>query len=74
MEHILSELSTMTSLSWVALQGMAPSFIELDKAVVLVWLDWLVFCDCGFHYVFPLMDKGKRLVEAPFLKNIIYLF
>ena len=24
------------------------SFIELDKAVVLVWLDWLVFCDYGF--------------------------
>ena len=21
------------------------SFIELDKAVVLVWLDWLIFCD-----------------------------
>ena len=24
------------------------SFTELDKAVVLVWLDWLVFCDYGF--------------------------
>ena len=24
------------------------NFIELDKAVVLVWLDWLVFCDYGF--------------------------
>ena len=24
------------------------SFIELDKSVVLVWLDWLVFCDYGF--------------------------
>ena len=24
------------------------SFIELDKVVVLVWLDWLVFCDYGF--------------------------
>ena len=24
------------------------SFIELEKAVVLVWLDWLVFCDYGF--------------------------
>ena len=30
----LSELSTMTCLSWVALQGMAHSFIELDKAEV----------------------------------------
>ena len=24
------------------------SFVELDKAVVLVWLDWLVFCEYGF--------------------------
>ena len=24
------------------------NFSELDKAVVLVWLDWLVFCDCAF--------------------------
>ena len=24
------------------------SFIELDKAVVLVWLDWLVSCEYGF--------------------------
>ena len=36
MDHILSDLSTMTHLSWVALQGMVHSFIELDKAVVHV--------------------------------------
>ena len=24
------------------------SFTEFDKAVVLVWLDWLVFCEYGF--------------------------
>ena len=35
-DHILSELTTMTCLSWVALQGMAHSFVELDKAVVHV--------------------------------------
>ena len=36
-DHIFSELSTMTgSSSWVALHGMAHSFIELDKAVVHV--------------------------------------
>ena len=33
-DHVLSELSTMTHPSWVALHGMAHSFIELDKAVV----------------------------------------
>ena len=49
-DHILSELSTMTRLSWVALHGMAHSFIELDKTVVHVislvnflWL-WFSFC------------------------------
>ena len=31
MDHILSELSAMTHLSWVALHGMAHSFIELHK-------------------------------------------
>ena len=33
-DHVLSELSTMTCLSWVALHGIAHSFIELGKAVV----------------------------------------
>ena len=45
--RILSALSTMTRPSWVASRAWL-SFIELDKAVVLVWLDWLVFCDYGF--------------------------
>ena len=35
-DHVLSDLSTMTRLSWVALCGMAYSFIEIDKAVVHV--------------------------------------
>ena len=50
MDHILSEPSTMTHPSWVALHGMAHSFIELEKDVVHVislirflWL-WLSFC------------------------------
>ena len=25
---------------------------------------WLVFCDCGFHSVCPLMGEDKRLVET----------
>ena len=48
--HILSGLSTMTRLSWVALHSMAHCFIEFDKAVVHVirlvsflWL-WFSFC------------------------------
>ena len=35
-DHVLSELSTITSLSWVAPHGMAYSFIELDRAAVHV--------------------------------------
>ena len=35
-DPILSKLSTMTCPSWVALNSMAHSFIELDKAVVHV--------------------------------------
>ena len=60
--NILSELSTMTCPSWVALHGMAHSFTELDKAVVHVIR--LVFCDCGFHSVCPVMEKDKRLMKA----------
>ena len=29
-----------------------------------MWSDWLVFRECGFHSVCPLMEKGKRLMEA----------
>ena len=32
----MSELSSMTRPSWVALRGMAHSFIELDKGVIHV--------------------------------------
>ena len=39
-DHILSDLSTMIRLSWVSPWAWL-SFIELDKAVVLEWLDWL---------------------------------
>ena len=46
-DHILSDLSTMARPSRVALQAWL-SFIELDKAVVLVWLNWLVFCEYDF--------------------------
>ena len=45
-DHILSDLSSMTRSSWVAYTAWL-SFIELDKTVVL-WSDWLDFCDYGF--------------------------
>ena len=46
-DHNLSDLSTMTHPSWIAPRAWL-SFIELDKDVVLVWLDWLDFCEFGF--------------------------
>ena len=49
-DHILSELSTKTRPSWVALHIVTHYFIELDKAVIHVislvrflWL-WFSFC------------------------------
>ena len=46
-DHILSELSTITCPSWVVLHGVAHSFIESEKAVVhvirLVRFLWLLF-------------------------------
>ena len=36
MDYVLSELSIMTHLSWVALHSMTHSFIELDQVVVHV--------------------------------------
>ena len=35
-DHILSELSTISCPSWVALHDMAHSLIELDKSVIFV--------------------------------------
>ena len=50
LDHVLSEISTMTHLSWVALQGMAHSFLEFDKAMIhVIWLVsflWLWFSFC----------------------------
>ena len=67
-DYILSELSTMTRPSWVALNSMAHSFIELDKAVVhvicLVSFLWLWLSVCLF------MEKDKRLMEASWWERL----
>ena len=68
--HILSELSTSDHLSWVALHGMARSFIVLDKAVVHVirMVNFLFSC---FHSICPLMEKDKKLMEVSWLERLI---
>ena len=66
-DHVLSELSTVSRLSWMALHTMAHSFIKLHKTVILViilvgflWL-WFLFC---------LMDEDKRLVQASWWEGL----
>ena len=63
-DHVLSELSTMTLPSWVPLHGMAHSFIELGKEVVHV-ISLVSFCDCGFHPV-----CHKRHMEASWWERL----
>ena len=63
MDRVLSERSIMTHPSWVALHGMAHSFLELDKAAIHV-ISLVSFLRLWFHSVCPLTDEDKRLVEA----------
>ena len=46
----------VVSLSWTRLWSMCSV--------------WLVFCDCGFHSVGPLMDKGEKLMEASWWERL----
>ena len=57
MDHILSELSTVTRPSWVALHGMAHSFIELDKAVIHV-IRLVSFLGLQFSLCLPFDGEG----------------
>ena len=59
----------MTRPSWMALQGRAHCFTELDKAVVYV-ISVIDFCDCCFHSVCPLRDKDKRLMKASWWERL----
>ena len=70
-DHILSDLSTMTCPSWVATRAWL-SFIELDKSVVLVWLDWLVFLTGALSTAersYPTSDVRGRSREDPMSKG-----
>ena len=60
-DHILSELSIMSHPSWVALQGMVHSFLELDKAVVHV-ISLISFLRLWFSFCLP-SDKDKRFMD-----------
>ena len=55
MDHILSELSSMTHLSWVALHGKAYSFIELCKPL---HYDKAVICEGGLDFTQGQLDQN----------------
>ena len=64
MDHILSELSTMTHSSGVALHGLVHSFTELDKAVVHV-LRLVSFLRLWFSLCLPSDGEGWDLWKLP---------
>ena len=35
-----------------------------------MWLDWLVFCDCGFHSVCSLMEKNNKFMETSWWERL----
>ena len=44
---------------------MAWPIVWLSKTRLWsMWSDWLVFCDCGFQSICPLIEKDKRLMQA----------
>ena len=68
-DHVLSELSTMTCPSWgpyVACLIVSLSWTRLWS----MWSNWLVFCDCGFQSVCPLMENDKRLMDASWWERL----
>ena len=72
---ILSELSTMTHPSWVALHGMAHSFTELDNTVVHV-IKLVIFLWLWFQSVCPLMPSLSAycLTWVSLTLDVGYLF
>ena len=68
-EHISSELSTITRPSCMALHSVLIVSLSYTR-LWSMWSDWLVFCDCGFQSVCPLMEKGKRLMEASWWERL----
>ena len=46
------------------------SLLWSTQSKALAYSVWLDFCDCGFHSLWPLMDKDKRLMEAFWLERL----
>ena len=81
-DHVLSDLSTMPAcLGWPHRAWLC--FIELDKAMVLVWLDWLVFCEYRFitrwstpksDWLYSLQPKMEKLYTVSKKKTRSWLW
>ena len=59
--HILSEVCTMTCLSWVALQSLAHSFSELCKP--------LRQDEASIHDSLPYRSPGQKAAAGPQLRE-----
>ena len=68
-DHILSELSAMICLSWVALHGIVHSFIELhkplchDKAVILEGGIYQYRCRCHIFITHLFVEKNLGCIH-----------
>ena len=67
-DHILSELSTMTHLPWVALYSMAHSFIELDKANVKFKVKFLIIPQAIAYvfFIYPSITQYSVSQDTPY--------
>ena len=65
LDHILSELSTMTHPSWVALHGMAYSFIELHNPLFHYKADAKrIINNCRYADGITLIAKSKKKIRS----------
>ena len=67
-DHILSELSSMTCPSWVTLHGIAHPYIELDKAVVHL-IRLIIFLWLWFSFFLPSDGKGQEAYGSFLMGN-----
>ena len=69
-DHVLSELSTVTHSSWVALQGAAHSFIEWDCAIGFAsGLHFFGSQNSNTRLLWP-FDKVMRVKQKYIVKNL----
>ena len=82
-DHVLSEFSTMSYASWVALHGMTHNFIELHKAVIHViilfsflWLRFPLWRPCNWSSCFLMSAlwwmRIRGLCKFPAMRDLLW--